>query len=431
MSDIPAGSVLGNAGDDPGPAVPLEIIPYVPVRWPQGTYDPKKGHVLPFLDENVEWTSDRFIICSNDPTAGAGDVALSGTPTVGDVIGIRINFNGTHVDINYQIQSGNTLIDAAQAIYGAIMANSALQAVGIGAQYPSHYGQASVGITHPWTQPFTITGQSTTTATVTIHQSSAGLDAAPVFVLGRFVPERAPQVGDNIGHTFGAGPTIEAPGKLARAYTGEQFTILDPRDAHATGQRDVFVVVDGFWAPVLSYGNGVILWDAAGHPPAGGMCGKGTINLPKSGALLIDGAPTPRFNANRTSNQTMTSGTPAVVDFPNVVSDTGGYWDAANKRYTPAIPGSYTIHASIMADGAFSSGDNFNVYIFKNGTCIAQASRPVPAGGVAGSCPISIDVFLDGNDYVQVKGYLVATNPVICGNPSNPATYLSVRWTGK
>lgn len=158
-----------------------------------------------------------------------------------------------------------------------------------------------------------------------------------------------------------------------------------------------------------------------------------TITIP-SGATITNngtqtgfgGANTPAFEATRSSDQTLSSGVYAKIQFDTETFDTAGAYDnSTNYRFT--IPssqaGKYYIYASatISSDGAteFNYG---NVVIYKNGSeyrnlISDQRANPVFRPYVAVQAVMDLAV----SDYIEIYARVVTTSttPKIQGTNAN------------
>ncbi len=158
-----------------------------------------------------------------------------------------------------------------------------------------------------------------------------------------------------------------------------------------------------------------------------------TINIP-SGATIANagtatgfgGANTPAFEATRSSDQTLSSGVYAKIQFNTETFDTAGAYDnSTNYRFT--IPssqaGKYYIYSSatISSDGAteFNYG---NIVIYKNGSeyrnlISDQRANPVFRPYVAVQAVMDLAV----SDYIEIYARVVTTSttPKIQGTNAN------------
>lgn len=138
----------------------------------------------------------------------------------------------------------------------------------------------------------------------------------------------------------------------------------------------------------------------------------------------------PLLSVHRSSgagNQTVTNNVNTKVQFDTVVIDTNSWWDAANYRYIPQIPGYYRF--DYQASGNGTSVTILLSSLQKNGATINMGFRllgtlATTAGGMGAAA--SILVFMNGTtDYVEVFGQVNSTSPSIHGAPAS--TYLQAQ----
>lgn len=127
-------------------------------------------------------------------------------------------------------------------------------------------------------------------------------------------------------------------------------------------------------------------------------------------------------------NQTVTNGVNTKVQFDTVVIDTNSWWDAANYRYIPQIPGYYRFDYSVGLNG--TSVVILQSSLQKNGATINMGFRllgtlATTVGGMGSAA--SILVLMNGTtDYVEVFGQVnAASNLSIYG--SLASTYLQAQ----
>ena len=72
------------------------------------------------------------------------------------------------------------------------------------------------------------------------------------------------------------------------------------------------------------------------------------------------------------SDQSVTTGVVTKIAFDTVVFDSGGYWDAANKRYRPLVAGTYAVNILAEPRGTFAANSQQNVQLRKNGTTVGS-----------------------------------------------------------
>lgn len=113
-----------------------------------------------------------------------------------------------------------------------------------------------------------------------------------------------------------------------------------------------------------------------------------------------------------TGNQTVTNNVNTKVQFDTVAIDTDSWWDAANYRYVPQIPGYYRFDYSVGLNGTsvtiLQSSLQKNGVTQNFGVRLLGTLSTTSAGMNADS---SILVFMNGTtDYVEVFGQVNAAS---------------------
>jgi hypothetical protein len=76
-----------------------------------------------------------------------------------------------------------------------------------------------------------------------------------------------------------------------------------------------------------------------------------------------------RFSANKNNVDQTGLGTSATkLTFTTEVEDVGGYYDAANSRFTPLVAGTYQITCAVLAAGTVTDAGLCQILIYKNGS---------------------------------------------------------------
>ena len=137
--------------------------------------------------------------------------------------------------------------------------------------------------------------------------------------------------------------------------------------------------------------------------------GSGTITLGQSGetvdlstaTMTLNNTmkATPAFEAYRSSNQTISTGTSTKIQYQDEVFDTDSAYDnSTNYRFTPQTAGKYFIFASVQS-GATSDFDDYQIQIHKNGSTYAQTRV---RHHYAENIEVSVIVDMNGStDYVE------------------------------
>ncbi|MBA7588171.1 hypothetical protein ES708_30222 [subsurface metagenome] len=107
------------------------------------------------------------------------------------------------------------------------------------------------------------------------------------------------------------------------------------------------------------------------------------------------------FSVYQTSNQSIPDNANTIIEWHAKEWDVGEYFDLANNRYIPQIPGKYAITTAVQLTG-ISDGASIVLLITKNGGTYKHLTRLIPGGAgfflASGSC----NVFLNGStDYIQ------------------------------
>jgi hypothetical protein len=109
------------------------------------------------------------------------------------------------------------------------------------------------------------------------------------------------------------------------------------------------------------------------------------------------------------------------------VYDDGGYYDAANSRWTPPagkVHIGFAFHAFPDGGGSIAAGGYMACSIFKNGTSLRQNDQAAPAANV-GASMIVIDDVANGTDYYEPWVFITTTSGTayVSGNPQHTYFY--------
>lgn len=109
----------------------------------------------------------------------------------------------------------------------------------------------------------------------------------------------------------------------------------------------------------------------------------------------------------QTTVQTLTSGTPAMIQFDSFIVDTyGGHSNSTNNtRYTAQVAGWYWIGGTVAFNNV--AGGNRNAQIYKNGVLVPQFGFAGPAGSANIFTTINCFalVSLAAGDYVEIQAF--------------------------
>lgn len=176
----------------------------------------------------------------------------------------------------------------------------------------------------------------------------------------------------------------------------------------------------GNWTSgAIPYGNGSGLTSLA--PATGVVLGGtpptiGTVNLAStsfvSGILAVANGGTgrstefPKFSANKNgSNQTVSASTTTKATFTTEAYDIGSFYDAANSKWVPPV-GKVHIHFRLYGFSV-GVGDNYTVYIYKNGAELARVNAVAGSFGQY-SAQISVVDSANGTDFYEAYANFAA-----------------------
>jgi len=111
--------------------------------------------------------------------------------------------------------------------------------------------------------------------------------------------------------------------------------------------------------------------------------------------------PTPdiAFQAQKPNVQTFTSATATLCTFPTILHNAGGYYNAANSRFTPLVAGRYGVWVNLV----FGGTGNRMIFLRKNGVSSATAESGPAAGNERTNHTMYAEVDMDGiDDYLEV-----------------------------
>lgn len=125
------------------------------------------------------------------------------------------------------------------------------------------------------------------------------------------------------------------------------------------------------------------------------------------------------FSARKSADQTgIVTNTPTKLTFPTEVFDFGGYYDAANSRFTPPA-GRYRLGVGAGWSAGIVDGRQVTVEVWKNGAVYrvfgTQVSGTTDNALVSGDCLVEAN----GTDYFEVYGTGAgANNKTVAGTVS-------------
>jgi len=117
----------------------------------------------------------------------------------------------------------------------------------------------------------------------------------------------------------------------------------------------------------------------------------------------------PAFEAYLSSDQTLSDGVTAKIQFDTEILDTDNCYDnTTNYRFTPTVAGKYYISTGIKAECTSQTIDNVTIFIYKNGS-VYKRSVLYAADNSPGAFPITSDAIIDMNgssDYIEIYIFL-------------------------
>ncbi len=152
-----------------------------------------------------------------------------------------------------------------------------------------------------------------------------------------------------------------------------------------------------------------------------------TTNLFKiwsGSAWLIIGRPNgPAFSATG-STTNIPNATYTRLLFPNVEFDTNGNF--SSNRFTPTIPGYYSINATAFYQNIITGRVNLTIY--KNGTEFKRGNDLVATNQQIG-INVSALISCDGvSDYIEIYTYQITGSPQFVSDNSGITTYFQGHW---
>ena len=135
---------------------------------------------------------------------------------------------------------------------------------------------------------------------------------------------------------------------------------------------------------------------------------------------VAGGDNTPAFFATLSSNQSVTSATTTKVQFNTEVVDTDGNYDnSTNYRFTPTTAGKYFVFVQIESNFSGGYGDDFQVFIYKNGSQLLRGryvQQSAADNGFYNTILVNGIVDMNGSsDYVEGFGKYDGSSPFFSG----------------
>jgi hypothetical protein len=125
----------------------------------------------------------------------------------------------------------------------------------------------------------------------------------------------------------------------------------------------------------------------------------------------------PKFRVYLSSNQSLSSGSPAKIAFNSETSDTNNNFDSAtNNRFTPSVAGYYQINwlaAYIAAGTSLTQADS---RLHKNGVAVSYGSSYAGSAIDSYYSSGSTLIYMNGTtDYLELFAYAFGTTPSVFG----------------
>jgi hypothetical protein len=162
------------------------------------------------------------------------------------------------------------------------------------------------------------------------------------------------------------------------------------------------------------------------------IAGDPTVALGPATKQYVDNRNSKGFYAhkNGTAQSGITPATFTKLTATTERSDLGGYYDAANSRFTPPA-GAVFLCAALVATSNFTIGQVCAVDIFKNGARIFQASNVAPSSGVqqVGAFVGGFDA-CNGTDYYEWFCWVQAASGTVTVDGGTDVCFFTGTWLG-
>jgi hypothetical protein len=273
-------------------------------------YGTGSGRVLCASDQNMDLIADHSTVQTQDASM-LTEVAVGGTVTAGDVVGLTWTVAGTAYNIRYTVQAGDTASTIAANLASCIDAGGAANctatagflagllafhdANGFGYQPGASAIAAKLAFEQPWAASGNsvatyLSGGASETLTATLGNV---LDVGPYTGTARLVPGRTPVAGDTLGMMLFQGQSASASGidtqyaalvaeVLAQDPTNPQGALLFTTSDSLTGKNQ---------GTKMALGNGVVFYDQNDTDAGCGFPGLGIISV--CGQLQLNSATNP------------------------------------------------------------------------------------------------------------------------------------------
>lgn len=181
----------------------------------------------------------------------------------------------------------------------------------------------------------------------------------------------------------------------------------------------------------LNVGDYIELWGTQTSGGSLGIVGANSgvhsrFNISKiSGPAQIAASEVVAANINRSSNQSINTGTLTVVQFNSSVFDDHNAWDSTNYRYVLPMSGKYFVIAQVAFDDSATGARAISIR--KNGTIINDTSIPA-SGAASADHAVLAQILISGNagDYIDVQAYQASGGALNLIGGSTQSTYLNI-----
>ena len=146
--------------------------------------------------------------------------------------------------------------------------------------------------------------------------------------------------------------------------------------------------------------------------------GNGDVVYPSAGG----GTNTPNFYVYRNGNQSLSNATTTKIQFNAETYDTASAFDSTtNYRFTPQTSGKYFLTASYFVGGSTANVTEFQTYLYKNGSTVAQNEVDRRTSGNGYNVTGTVNAIVEANgstDYFEVYARVTGggTKNIISGN---------------
>ena len=136
-----------------------------------------------------------------------------------------------------------------------------------------------------------------------------------------------------------------------------------------------------------------------------------TDNFAFTGTVTGAGAPFIYFEAQLTSNQSITNNSTTTLAFNNVITDTAGAYTSGTYRYTPTTAGYWLMQGRMLfTSGTIIGGRHYfkNASIQKNGSTVRDYTHPKETSNTDSSISSDVTAIVYANgttDYFTIAHY--------------------------